>query len=129
MDKTTLSVFARAILTATEGHGRWRVFGSGDTFEKINNPLGGLRVGDVVFGYDTDEFEIKEITVAAVVDGVSYHCQACSESGPHLYPIADDEWAVTKEGAVALSRGEIEQDIAYLKQYVMDLANLNALLK
>jgi hypothetical protein len=113
MDRQLLKVIAEAILTELIGPGNWRKDNQLSRFKAIDNPLTGLKVGDVVFTYDVDDEEMKEKQVIAIVDEIGYVLFDSIVYGPMLLPVSDDEYGRTAKQAAEVNRKQIERDIEY----------------
>jgi hypothetical protein len=118
---------ADSILSTLRGPGAWELFDC-DRFEKIDDPLLGLQVGDVVYSYCEDIRNIVEDRVLVVVDGVGYIFWNSAFRGPVLSPINSEVYARTKEGAVERSRGAIEDDLLDAEKQADNLSTLKSLL-
>lgn len=113
MDKELLKAIAESILTQLVGEGRWHERIDPPRFKKIDNPLMGLEVGDVVFRYDEDEEEIQERQVIAVVDGIGYVLWVSGYYGPMLTAVSHGGYGKTVKEAAEANREQIESDIEY----------------
>ncbi len=116
MDNELLKAIAKAVLGQLVGKGVWDTEVERPRFEKIDNPLTGLKVGDVVFTYDGDDEEMKEKQVIAIVDGIGYVLFNSRFYGPVLLPVSDDEYGRTAKEAAEVNREEIESDIEFAQE-------------
>jgi hypothetical protein len=116
MDRQLLKVIAEAILTELIGPGNWYKDNQLPRFEAIDNPLMGIEVGDVVFTYDTDNEELKEGQIIAMVDGIGYVLRNSKYYGPSLLAVSDDDYGRTAKEAAEVNREQIERDIKWARE-------------
>jgi hypothetical protein len=128
MDKELLKAIAESVLTQLVGEGRWYRKNDRPRFEKIDNPVMGLEVGDVVFTYDEDEEEMQERQVIAIVNGIGYVLRASSYHGPLLLAVSDDCYGKTAKEAAEANRGQIESDIEYAQRRYDRMTKVKAIL-
>ncbi len=128
MDNELLKAIAESVLTQLVGEGVWDAGVERPRFEKIDNPLTGLKVGDVVFTYDGDDEEIKEKQVIAIVDGIGYVLFNSRFYGPVLLPVSDYEYGRTAKEAAEVNREEIESDIEFAQERYDRVTKVKAIL-
>jgi hypothetical protein len=128
MDKELLKAIAESVLTQLVGEGRWYKQKDRPRFEKIDNPVMGLEVGDVVFTYDEDEEEMQERQVIAIVNGIGYVLWASSYHGPLLLAVSDDCYGKTAKEAAEANREQIESDIEYAQRRYDRMTKVKAIL-
>lgn len=116
MDNELLQEIAECVLSQLVGEGRWYKHEERRRFAKIDNPLMGLSVGDVVFTYNSDAEEIQEKRVVAIFHGIGYVAHYHRVYGPSLEAISDECYGKTVKEAAEANREEIELDIAYAEQ-------------
>lgn len=101
---------AEVVLGKIRGSGYWKKFGSEDKEIDEGDPVEDLKVGDVVYMYDTDVMELTSHTVVNVIDNVGYRLH---KTRPILSAVLIDfGYAKTVRDAIELCWDEIQDDIA-----------------
>ena len=128
MDGELLKAVAKAVLTQLEGRGFWSKYDSPPRWSKIDNPLAGLKCGDMVFVYDESDEEICAAEVAVVIDEIGYAVWMDELHGPVLLPVSADVYSKTEAGAAEASRDSIESDFEYTHARYEQLVKAKSLL-
>ena len=101
---------------------------SHEEFQKIDAPLKGLSVGDVVYAFNEDDDELDEDRVAVVDDGIGYLVYI-GYRGPALDPIPAATHGKTKAEAVRKWREGITRSLKWCQKLQDRIPSLQALLE
>ena len=101
---------AESVLEKIRGHGFWKTAQSENRIIHEGEPVKDLKVGDVVYMYDSDEMKITTHAIVQVIGDVGY---CLYRHQPRLAMVSIDYgYAKTISEAIELGLDEIENDLA-----------------